>query len=55
MVIIDAHSHLWMRQNTIVDGQPIRTLSPNGSRSTFFGQEVQKIIGDQMRVRWKNS
>ena len=43
MVIIDAHSHLWMRQNTIVDGQPIRTLSPNGSRSTFFGEEVQML------------
>ena len=43
MIIIDAHSHLWMRQNTIVDGQPIRTLSPNGSRSTFFGQEVQML------------
>ncbi len=43
MLIIDSHSHLWMRQNTIVDGQTIRTLSPNGSRSTFFGQEVQML------------
>lgn len=43
MPIIDSHAHLWMRQNTIVDGQPIRTLSPNGSRSTFFGQEVQML------------
>jgi len=32
-----------MRQNTIVDGQSIRTLSPNGSRSEFFGQEVQML------------
>ena len=32
-----------MRQNTVVDGQAIRTLSPNGSRSEFFGQEVQML------------
>ena len=43
MSIVDAHAHLWMRQNTIVDGQAIRTLSPNGSRSEFFGQEVQMM------------
>jgi hypothetical protein len=43
MSIIDAHAHLWMRQNTVVDGQCIRTLSPNGSRSEFFGQEVQML------------
>lgn len=43
MTIIDSHAHLWMRQNTVVDGQPIRTLSPNGSRSTFFGEEVQML------------
>lgn len=42
-MIIDAHSHLWLRQDTTVDGQPIRTLSPNGSRSEFFGEEVQMI------------
>lgn len=42
-MIIDAHSHLWLRQDTVVDGQPIRTLSPNGSRSEFFGEEVQML------------
>lgn len=42
-MIIDSHAHLWMRQNTTVDGQSIRTLSPNGSRSTFFGEEVQML------------
>ena len=42
-MIIDAHAHLWMRQNTVVDGKPIRTLSPNGSRSNFMGQEVQML------------
>ncbi len=41
--IIDAHSHLWLRQDTMVDGQRIRTLSPNGSRSEFFGEEVQML------------
>ena len=29
--IIDAHSHLWLRQNTEVNGLPIRTLT-NGRR-----------------------
>ena len=42
-MIIDAHAHLWLNQNTTVDGQPIRTQSPNGSRSVFFGQEVQML------------
>ena len=40
-VIIDAHSHLWLRQDTVVDGKPIRTLE-NG-RSLFMGEEVQMI------------
>ncbi len=39
--IIDAHSHLWLRQDTVVDGQPIRTLERG--RSLFFGQEVQML------------
>ena len=43
MTIIDAHSHLWLRQDTVVNGFPIRTLSPNGSRSTFFGEERQML------------
>lgn len=42
-LIIDAHSHLWLRQDTVVDGQEIRTLSPNGSRSLFFGEERQML------------
>ena len=25
--IIDAHAHLWLRQDTTVDGLPIRTLA----------------------------
>ena len=41
--IIDAHSHLWLRQDTMVDGQVIRTLDKNGSRSLFFGEERQML------------
>lgn len=41
MKIIDAHSHLWLRQDTCWDGKPIRTLK-NG-RSVFLGEEVQMI------------
>ena len=40
-MIIDSHSHLWLRQDTQVDGQPIRSLK-NG-RSLFFGEEVQML------------
>lgn len=39
--IIDSHSHLWLKQDTIVDGQPIKTL--NNGRSLFFGEEVQML------------
>ena len=41
MFIIDAHSHLWLRQDTVLNGKPIRTTK-NG-RSIFFGEEVQMI------------
>lgn len=41
MIVIDAHSHLWLRQDTIVDGKEIRTTE-NG-RSIFFGEEVQML------------
>ena len=39
--IVDAHSHLWLRQDTVVDGLPIRTLQ-NG-RSLFMGEERQML------------
>ena len=42
-LIIDAHSHLWLRQDTAVDGSPIHTMEPNGSRSLFFGEERQML------------
>ena len=41
MFIIDAHAHLWLKQDTIVDGLPIRTLK-NG-RSLFMG-EVRQMV-----------
>ena len=41
MTIIDAHSHLWLRQEAVVDGQPIRSLP--GGRSLFFGEERQML------------
>ena len=39
--IIDAHTHLWLRQDTVVDGMPIRTQE-NG-RSLFMG-EVRQML-----------
>lgn len=41
MKIIDTHSHLWLRQDTVVNGYPIRTLE-NG-RSLFMG-EVRQML-----------
>ena len=41
MKIIDTHSHLWLRQDTVVNGMPIRTLE-NG-RSLFLG-EVRQMV-----------
>ena len=40
-LIIDAHSHLWLRQDTTWNGLEIRTTQ-NG-RSMFLGQEVQML------------
>jgi len=42
-IYIDAHSHLWLRQDTTVNGLPIRTKEGNGSRSEFFGEERQML------------
>ena len=39
--IIDAHAHLWLKQDTVVDGLPIRTLE-NG-RSLFMG-EIRQMV-----------
>lgn len=40
-MIIDAHSHLWLKQDTSWNGLPIKSLK-NG-RSIFLGEEVQMI------------
>ena len=39
--IIDAHAHLWLRQDTIVDNMPIRTLEQG--RSLFMG-EIRQML-----------
>jgi len=41
MIIIDAHSHLWLRQDTTWNGKVIRSLK-NG-RSIFLDEEVQMV------------
>ncbi|MCR4959299.1 MAG: amidohydrolase [Prevotella sp.] len=41
MTIIDAHSHLWLKQDTRVEGKRIKTLQ-NG-RSIFLDEEVQML------------
>ena len=40
-LIIDAHSHLWLRQDTTVEGK--RILSLKNGRSIFLDQEVQML------------
>jgi hypothetical protein len=39
--IIDAHSHLWLKQDTSIDGK--RILSLKNGRSIFFDEEVQML------------
>jgi hypothetical protein len=39
--IVDAHSHLWLKQDTTVDGK--RILSLKNGRSIFFDEEVQML------------
>lgn len=41
MTIIDAHSHLWLRQDTVIEGK--RILSLKNGRSIFFDEEVQML------------
>ena len=41
MIIVDAHSHLWLRQDTQIDGK--RILSLENGRSIFFDEEVQML------------
>ena len=39
--IIDAHAHIWLKQDTVVEGKPIRTIE-NG-KSLFMG-EVRQML-----------
>ena len=39
--MIDAHAHLWLRQNGMVDGLPVYALG--GGRSQF-GREVRQML-----------
>lgn len=39
--IVDAHAHLWLRQDTVVNGLPVSPL-PNG-RASFLGEERQML------------
>ena len=41
MTIIDAHSHLWLKHDTWVDGK--RILSLKNGRSIFMDEEVQML------------
>ena len=41
MIRIDAHSHLWLKQDTTVDGK--RILSLKNGRSIFMNEEVQML------------
>ena len=42
-LIIDTHSHLWLRQDTQWNGLVIQTKKGNGSRSAFLGEERQML------------
>lgn len=41
--IIDAHSHLWLKQDTTWNNLKIKTSEGNRSRSFFLDQEVQML------------
>lgn len=43
--IIDAHAHLWLNQDTTVNGQAVRSLE--GGRSEFFG-EIRQMMPPYM-------
>ena len=41
MKIVDAHSHLWLKQNTTWNGLPIK--SKRNGRSIFLGEDICKL------------
>ena len=42
--IIDAHAHLWLHQDTTVNGLPIYQLKENRSRSRFLEEEAVQML-----------
>ena len=54
-LLIDAHAHLWLSQDTEVDGRRIKTLT-NG-RSLFMGEVRQMLppymIDGRNRSGWR--
>ncbi|KAA6309506.1 hypothetical protein EZS27_039012, partial [termite gut metagenome] len=40
-MLIDSHAHLWLRQDTEVNGGKIQTL--NGGKSLFMG-EIRQMV-----------
>ena len=42
--IIDAHAHLWLHQNTVVNGSPIYQIKENRSRSRFLGENMVQML-----------
>ena len=45
-IIIDAHSHLWLKQDTVVEGLPIRTLE-NGSHCSWGSETDASPVHDR--------
>ena len=42
--IIDAHAHLWLHQDTVVNGMPICQLKENRSRSRFMSEDAVQML-----------
>ena len=54
MKIIDAHAHLWLQQDTVVNGLPIHQHPWNRSRSEFLGNPDVQMLPPFM-IDGKNS
>lgn len=39
--MIDAHAHLWLKQNGVVDGLPVYDVGGGRSR---FGREIRQML-----------
>ena len=45
MTVIDAHAHLWQKQNGLVNGKPV---FPVGNGKSNFGGEVRQMMPPYM-------